>query len=98
MISGISGKRHTLFLGSLMVIVAMAQLNDVWAQEPGEQLFQTNCSACHTVGGGRLVGPDLAGVPEKRSLAMAERIPCIRPQARGTAGQSACLRASDTCL
>ena len=98
MISGISGKRHTLFLGLLMGIVAMAQLNDVWAQEPGEQLFQASCVVCHSIGDGTRIGPDLAGVPEKRSLAMAERIPCIRPQAGVTAGQSACLSASDSCL
>ena len=98
MISSISGKRHTLFLGLLMGIVSMAQLNDVWAQEPGEQLFQASCVVCHSIGDGTRIGPDLAGVTEKRSLAMAERIPCIRPQAGGTAGQSARLSASDSCL
>ncbi|MGB3399386.1 MAG: c-type cytochrome [Candidatus Deferrimicrobiaceae bacterium] len=34
--------------------------------EQGEAIFQKNCSACHTVGGGRSVGPDLAGVTSKR--------------------------------
>ncbi|UCC71966.1 MAG: cytochrome c [Gemmatimonadota bacterium] len=34
----------------------------------GEALMQAKgCTACHTVGGGRLVGPDLAGVAERRS-------------------------------
>ena len=28
--------------------------------------FQTLCSVCHTIGGGRLVGPDLRGVGERR--------------------------------
>ncbi len=33
----------------------------------GEQLFTAKgCSACHTVGGGDLVGPDLAGVTTRR--------------------------------
>lgn len=33
----------------------------------GEAMFQSKgCSACHTVGGGRLVGPDLAGVTQRR--------------------------------
>lgn len=36
---------------------------------PGEALFQSSCSACHTIGGGRLVGPDLLGVGERRSEA-----------------------------
>ncbi|MCF8233791.1 MAG: c-type cytochrome [Bacteroidales bacterium] len=32
----------------------------------GEALFNQYCAACHTVGGGDLVGPDLKGVTEKR--------------------------------
>ncbi|MBZ0089806.1 MAG: cytochrome c, partial [Thermoanaerobaculia bacterium] len=35
--------------------------------EQGEQLFKRTCFACHTVGGGRLVGPDLRGVGGRRS-------------------------------
>jgi mono/diheme cytochrome c family protein len=35
----------------------------------GEQLFQTKgCIGCHTVGGGRLTGPDLAGVTDRREF------------------------------
>ncbi len=33
----------------------------------GKTLFQEKCSGCHTVGGGRLVGPDLKGVTTTRS-------------------------------
>lgn len=32
----------------------------------GAALFQAKCSACHTIGSGRLVGPDLAGVGDRR--------------------------------
>jgi len=35
------------------------------AQDSGENLFKT-CAACHTIGKGRLVGPDLSLVYEKR--------------------------------
>jgi protein SCO1/2 len=32
----------------------------------GEYLFRTRCNACHTIGDGDGVGPDLVGVVEKR--------------------------------
>ena len=34
--------------------------------EQGQQIFQQNCAGCHTVGGGKLVGPDLQGVTALR--------------------------------
>jgi len=36
------------------------------AEVDGAQIFKQNCTACHTIGGGRLVGPDLKGVTGKR--------------------------------
>ncbi len=35
-------------------------------QSTGEELFNSTCKACHTINGGRLIGPDLAGINEKR--------------------------------
>lgn len=49
-----------VFLGCLLISTSGA------AQE-GKDVFKKNCTACHTVGGGRLVGPDLKGVTSKRS-------------------------------
>ncbi len=47
------------------------QVGPVWADQgqgnQGQEIFQTSCAVCHTVGGGRLVGPDLQGVSERRS-------------------------------
>lgn len=37
--------------------------------QDGEAIFQGTCKACHTIGGGRLVGPDLAGVTTRHSEA-----------------------------
>lgn len=36
-------------------------------QSQGEQLFKQKCTACHTIGGGKLIGPDLANVRERRT-------------------------------
>jgi len=36
--------------------------------QSGEELFEEWCVECHTIGGGILVGPDLAGVAERRSM------------------------------
>jgi mono/diheme cytochrome c family protein len=33
----------------------------------GQAIFSSNCSACHTIGGGNLTGPDLKGVSEQQS-------------------------------
>jgi mono/diheme cytochrome c family protein len=43
-------------------------INEVLA-EKGEELFKTKgCIACHTIGKGRITGPDLAGVTKRRKL------------------------------
>lgn len=50
--------------GLLAVLPAAANAADAKA---GEQLFQQKgCTACHTIGKGDLVGPDLKGVTEQR--------------------------------
>ena len=65
MTTGISNMRSVSIAG-LVLIACAGFLDDVWAQQAGEQAFQI-CAACHTIGGGRLIGPDLAGIHDKRS-------------------------------
>ncbi len=36
--------------------------------EDGKAIFDKNCKACHKIGGGKLVGPDLANITKKRSV------------------------------
>jgi len=67
MVNGFPAVQRISSLLPLIIMSTIALSPTVWAQEPGEQLFQTSCSACHTLGGGRLVGPDLAGVMERQS-------------------------------
>ncbi len=59
--------KRTFIMGVLTFLAFAGNSQHAWAQESGEQVFQTTCFACHTIGGGRLVGPDLAGVHERRS-------------------------------
>lgn len=49
-----------------MIVISWSTGN---AQNPpleGEKLFKENCAACHTIGKGKLIGPDLKGVAERR--------------------------------
>ena len=56
---------------ALAVLPSPAGAQDV---SEGEKLFtEKGCSACHTVGGGDLVGPDLAGVTTRRDKAWLTR-------------------------
>jgi mono/diheme cytochrome c family protein len=59
--------KRPILIGLLVAFCFISYSSEGWAQEPGEQIFNTTCFACHTIGGGRLIGPDLAGVHEKRS-------------------------------
>ena len=43
------------------------------ADEDGQALFEQMCAGCHTVGGGKLVGPDLQGLADRRDRAWVER-------------------------
>jgi len=57
-------------------VFSLSTIAAIWAALPGvanaadaaagQQVFQNNCAACHTVGKGALVGPDLKGVTTRR--------------------------------
>lgn len=49
-----------------LTIVAVALGLNLQAQD-GEALFKQTCTACHSIGKGKLVGPDLKGINQKRS-------------------------------
>ena len=53
-------------VGILVVAAWLIGSQPASAQESGKQTFQKSCAACHSIGGGKLVGPDLAGVNDKR--------------------------------
>jgi mono/diheme cytochrome c family protein len=49
-----------------VAFVAFAPHEGTASVEAGEALFMEKCSPCHTIGGGKRVGPDLAGVTSRR--------------------------------
>ena len=73
MISGFSRRLTASILGMLLVVVSMGLVQNGWAQTPGEGNFTTYCGACHTIGEGLRVGPDLAGIHERRSQEWLEQ-------------------------
>lgn len=72
------GVRRTSFRSARVWIVGILALllwaveKQAMAQQPylsstgGEELFETKCTACHTIGQGDKVGPDLKGVTGRR--------------------------------
>jgi len=67
--------RGAVLLLAGLGVISHPMLSQVPVPSPdeGQQLFQTRCTACHTIGGGVRVGPDLKGVTERRDLAWLRR-------------------------
>lgn len=54
----------------LVFLLLLTHVGSGWSEEtqsPSDKAFNTTCFACHTIGGDRLVGPDLAGIQDKRT-------------------------------
>jgi len=55
----------TLIVGALALSASVAHAQDA---KKGKSLYGSKgCGACHTIGKGRLAGPDLKGVTDRRS-------------------------------
>lgn len=52
--------------------LSAATVDRGWAQETAAY-FKANCASCHTIGGGRLTGPDLKGLSERAQQAGKDR-------------------------
>jgi mono/diheme cytochrome c family protein len=63
------GKRFTPRRGRFTVLALLmilcAPTRSIAMDDPG-QYFKTSCGVCHTIGGGRLVGPDLKDVTQRQ--------------------------------
>lgn len=73
MITGFSKKWQVPALGVLMIAIWLGPIKHGKAEETGQEIFQNNCAACHTIGKGKLVGPDLAGVTSRREEGWLKR-------------------------
>lgn len=60
--------KFNTFSLSLLCFILISSASILRAQS-GEDLFKQKCTACHTIGKGKLVGPDLKGVTKKRDEA-----------------------------
>ncbi len=73
MITGFSKKRRVPALEIFLVVILLGPIEHGKAAESGQEIFESNCAACHTIGKGRLVGPDLAGVTSRREASWLNR-------------------------
>ncbi|GMV03407.1 MAG: hypothetical protein AMXMBFR52_30620 [Burkholderiales bacterium] len=62
------------FFGILACLVLAGAASAQTPAEQGRALFEQMCVACHSVGGGDRVGPDLAGVTQRRDDAWLKRM------------------------
>ena len=57
---------HGFFWRLFFVVIFWTFSLNILGQTTGEEIFKTNCMSCHSIGGGRLIGPDLYGITERR--------------------------------
>ena len=50
-----------------VAVLFFISLLSAFAQDKAEVAFKQNCAACHSIGKGRLVGPDLSDVHKRRT-------------------------------
>ena len=73
MITRSSRNWRVLALAVLAIVVILAPIKHGDAAETGQAIFEDQCSACHSIGKGKLVGPDLAGVTLRREEGWLKR-------------------------
>ena len=73
MITGFSKRWPAPALGVLMIVIGLGPIANAKAAESGQEIFQDLCAPCHTIGKGKLIGPDLAGVTSRREEGWLKR-------------------------
>jgi mono/diheme cytochrome c family protein len=83
-------RQHAIVL--LLLLVGMGT-GAALAQDRADD-FRLNCMSCHTIGGGRLVGPDLRNVSERKDRAWLARF-IVDPQGVIDSGDAYALKLLD---
>lgn len=73
LVAALLGRLQTRSLLATMALPSYAQSHKQASSMQGEDLFLTRCTACHTIGQGDKMGPDLLGVTGKRDRAWLTR-------------------------
>jgi mono/diheme cytochrome c family protein len=66
--ANVAGLVLSILLGFLFINLPAAR-----AQQNVETFYKQNCAACHTIGGGKLLGPDLKGITQARGHEWLEK-------------------------
>ena len=87
--------RPPIFVQAILLAFALSLPVSSFAQDAAEY-FRTRCTSCHTIGGGRLTGPDLKNVMQRAATNGRDREWLIRfiqdPQAMIQSGDAYALK------
>ncbi|MBC8255761.1 MAG: cytochrome c [Candidatus Marinimicrobia bacterium] len=61
-------------------LIGIIFISNSFMQDAPEEYFEKNCFSCHTIGGGRLTGPDLKDVEQRKDAVWLEKF-ILNPQA-----------------
>ena len=60
-------------------LIGIIFISNSFMQDAPEEYFEKNCFSCHTIGGGRLTGPDLKDVDKRKDAVWLEKF-ILNPQ------------------
>jgi len=73
-------KKLNYYLNFFLIVLILFSQGKLFGQSDPEEFFADNCFSCHTIGGGRLTGPDLKNVQDRKESAWLEKF-ILNPQA-----------------
>ncbi len=66
--------KNIFSINTIISITLFINVNSfLFSQSDPEEFFEKNCFSCHTIGGGRLTGPDLKDVEKRKDAAWLEK-------------------------